>query len=331
MTFAYPLLLLFFPIIAVTAVIRRGASREAVPVSSQKLAEGLPRSFRIAARTPVLGALSLFALAALCAAAARPQRIFPVPTASHARNLMVALDLSRSMETPDFNLDGERASRIDGVKSVVSDLLEQRSSDRVGLVVFGAQAYLQAPLTLDHALIERMVDALRCGIAGDGTAIGDGLGLSIKRVEKKTQGTRAIVLITDGVNNSGNVNPLKAAQVARDLGIKIHTIGIGSTEPVPQRFFGNVFAPRTQGQAEFDEKLLREIANITGGKYSAAGSSQDLRHIYQEIDRLDRTEEDSPFAQEVEELFQPFAAAALAAYLLAMLLSRTYFLKVPCL
>lgn len=330
MTLAYPLVLLFFPAIALAYLIRsRQRKNEAVPVSSATLATNLPRTARTMLRKPILTTLATLTLASLCLAAARPQRIRPIPNASHARNLMIALDLSRSMETPDFNLDGERASRIAGVKSVVSDLLAERGGDRVGLVVFGAQAFLQSPLTLDHELIERMVDSLRCGVAGDGTAIGDGLGLSVKRVEKKTHGTRAIVLITDGVNNSGNVNPLKAAQVAKDLGIKVHTIGIGSTEPLSVPLFGG-FITQRGGQAEFDEKLLREIATITGGKYSAAGSSQDLREIYREIEHLDRTEEDSPYARQVDEFYQPLALVAGLLYLAALLLSRTYFLKVPC-
>lgn len=329
MILALPWMLLAAPLIILLFLLPRQRRSDPLPIPSAEIVQNIPRSWRLRVRTPLLGMLWLLTVCCLSIAAARPQRVSSIPGIQEARNLIVALDLSRSMETPDFNLDGLRATRLDGVKSVVEDLLRERSADRVGLVVFGVQAFLQSPLTFDHALISRMVRSLRCGVAGDGTAIGDGLGLSIKRLQKKSERSRAIILITDGVNNSGNVNPLKAAQVARDLHIKIHTIGIGSTETLPQQLMGQFFQNAAPATAEFDEKLLREISSLTGGSYSAAGSSEDLRKIYDQIEQLDRDQDQSVTLQETEELFVPFAAAATLLYLTALLLGRTLFLKVP--
>jgi Ca-activated chloride channel family protein len=268
-------------------------------------------------RTPILGALALATLITLNLSAARPQSTTIHPRPLEARNVLIALDLSRSMTTSDFNRDGRWATRLDGVKSVVSDLLKNRSADRVGLVVFGVQAFLQAPLTLDHALLTQMVTSLECGVAGDGTAIGDGLGLSVKRLEGVPAKAKSVILITDGVNNSGNVHPLKAAQVAKDLHITVHTIGIGSDQPT------------ASGMPEFDEKLLKEIASLTGGLYSSASSSEDLRVIYQAIENLEMTESDQPSVREIEELFYPLALAALVMFMILTAFTRSYFLKVP--
>ncbi len=317
MSFAYPWVLLFFPLILLSLFIRWRRTHTTLAFPSFSLVQDIQKSWRIKLRTPLLGLLGLIALSCLSLAAARPQRTTIHPSPLEARNVLIALDLSRSMETADFNYDGRWATRLDGVKSVVDDLLKNRLGDRIGLVVFGVQAFLQAPLTLDHALLTQMVSSLECGVAGDGTAIGDGLGLSVKRLEGVPAKAKSVILITDGVNNSGNVHPLKAAQVAKDLNITVHTIGIGSERPT------------ASGAPEFDEKLLKEIAEMTGGLYSSASSSEDLRKIYQAIEQLEMTESNQPSVKEIDELFHPFAFTALLAFMLLTVLARSYFLKVP--
>jgi Ca-activated chloride channel homolog len=329
MSFANPYAFIMLIVAILALFLKCSKQNKNISIPSYQLIRAVTPSWRIRLRTPVLLILALASLLALTIAAARPQLINTLPTPQEARNLILALDLSRSMETPDFNIDGQRATRLDGVKSVVEDLLINRSADRIGLVVFGVRAFLQAPLTLDHPLLSQMVGSLRCGVAGDGTAIGDGLGLSIKRLQQKSQRSRAVILITDGVNNSGNVNPLQAAQIANDLGIIVHTIGIGSNQPLPQDLLGGLMQFQGLQSAEFDEKLLKEIAALTGGIYSFAESSADLRKIYSKIEMLDSSREDSPITREITELFPGFALVAFFCYLILLILSRTIFLKVP--
>jgi Ca-activated chloride channel family protein len=172
-----------------------------------------------------------------------------------------------------------------------------------------------------------MVKRLQVGMAGEDTAIGDGLGLSLKRIQNIPGSAKAIILLTDGVNHAGQVNPLKAAKIARDLGIKIHTIGIGTNQIINQGLPGMLFS--TQQQAEFDEETLKKIAEITGGFYFNASSLEGLKRVYNEIDKLEKTNADDSAQRIVQELFPKAAAVALFCYLLLVLLGRSVFLKVP--
>lgn len=323
--FAYPWMLAF-PLLLLGVRILRRPRQSAILFPETKLLEGVNPGLRAKLRTPVLGMLSALLVTALAVAAARPQKITPVPNTTAARNLLLALDVSRSMEAPDFGGSRERITRMSGVKAVVQQFIEERPGDQIGLVVFGSRAFVQSPLTLDHGVLRELVSRLYEGIAGDGTAIGDGLGLSLKRVHEVPAESRAVILLTDGVNNSGSVNPLKAARVAADLGIKVHTIGIGSDQPVAlgnQGFFGTL-----QTRAEFDEKTLREIAEITGGVYFNARDIEGLKQVYSRIDELEKAEA-KDHAVKTEELFVAPALTAAAAFLLFVLLSRTFFLKLP--
>jgi Ca-activated chloride channel family protein len=220
---------------------------------------------------------------------------------------------------------------MEGVKTVVAEYVRSRKLDRVGLVVFGNSAYLQSPLTSDTLLVERLVEQLQPRMAGDGTAIGDGLGLALKRLKDIEGESKAIILMTDGVNTAGQVNPLKAAEIARDLGIQIHTIGIGSG-PVQlgaQGPIGAIIGGAAGPMVEFDEATLKEIAKATGGIYFNATSLSGFKDVYRKIDELAKTEHDQPQKPLINELFAPWVKLALIALLSSLILRSTILRRLP--
>jgi Ca-activated chloride channel family protein len=291
---------------------------------SSELLNALPKSFRQIARGPVLFSLTLLTISLFSIAAARPQRITFVEQPEKGRNIVLVLDVSESMNAYDFPTNFGDVSRMEGVKTVVAEYVRSRTQDRVGLVVFGRSAYLQAPLTTDTALVGDLVQDLKPGVAGDGTAIGDGMGLGLKVIKDAEKGSKAIILLTDGVNNAGSVTPAKAARVAKDLGIPIHTIGIGvGTASLGTDIFG------IWTRAEFDEKTLREIASLTGGVYFNAQSLDGLKKVYQEIDTLTEEEKDAPRKSIVDELFLPYLRLGAICCITLIFLAVTFFRRIP--
>ncbi len=297
----------------------------AIYCASTEVLKTLPVSLKSRLRNPILGALFFLFALLLAYGAARPRDVRILPEEKHASNLMVALDVSRSMDTRDFPMGRRFLSRLEGVKLVSSEFISHRRDDRLGLVVFGQAAFLQSPLTMDHELLAQLIKDLDVGIAGDGTAVGDGLGLAVKRLRDISGDTKAIILLTDGVSNAGQVNPLQAARIAKELKIKIHTIGIGSADAAPANFL----SPMPASGPEFDEKTLREIAKISGGTYFNAKNAEGLRGVYEEIDRLEKTAHTEPERSLIQEDFQPWAAGALICFMLLMILRQGIFLKVP--
>lgn len=316
--FAFPVLLLFFRFI-------NQPKKSQIEFPNTEMLSKLPISLKQRLQRPILNILSLIFLISLSIAAARPQKISFLEQANLARDLVLAIDVSGSMETPDFESNGRATSRLVAVKKVLREFVEQRQGDRLGLVVFGSNAFLQAPLTFDHNVISNMIERLEVGMAGQNTAIGEGIGLSLKRLAEINGDSRAIILLTDGQNTSGSVNPLQAANIARDLKIKIHTIGIGSSGmTMRQGFFG-----MTQSKADYDEVTLKEIANKTGGVFFNASNLEGLQQVYQQIDQLERREDQQTAAQSIEELFFPYAQVALISYLFYIILIQTIFRKLP--
>ena len=328
MTFAYP----WFLITPLLYLLVRRVCREPKSVAlfpSASVLGALPKSTRQRLREPVLNMLMVLAIVALSAAAARPQKtlVFEQPRAS--RNIVLVVDASNSMSARDFPTSLGTTTRMEGLKATVADYVRTRANDRIALVVFGNTAYLQSPLTSDTHLVEELVKSIQPRMAGDGTAIGDGLGLALKRLREVKEGTKAIILMTDGVNTAGQVSPIKAAHVAKDLGIQIHTIGIGTgAAPILQQPLGGMLGAPLGPMADFDEKTLKEIASMTGGSYFNASTQAGMQQVYQEIEKLTETEEDQPNKTIVEELFGPFVLVASVAYLLSVLLAATYFMKV---
>ncbi|MGE4408852.1 VWA domain-containing protein [Pseudomonas sp.] len=247
-------------------------------------------------------------------AAARPQWLGePLPLPVSGRDLLVAVDVSGSMDYPDMQWDDEEITRLELVKRLLGDFIEQRHGDRVGLILFGSKAYLQAPLTFDRRTVRIWLDEALVGIAGSNTAIGDAIGLAVKRLRERPADSRVLVLVTDGANNGGEIEPLLAAALAAEEGVRIHTIGIGADAEeggVLSRFGFN-------SGLELDEPTLRAIAERTGGEYFRARTSAELEAIGETLDRLEPAAQQPTQAHLAEALYVwPLAAALLISLLL---------------
>lgn len=330
MSFAFPALLVAPLVYIFFRLLARKRQTESVAAPSIGILRDLPRSLRLRLRVPTLLALEGLTIILLTIAAARPQRITIVEQPDLARNIMLVIDASNSMSGEDFPTKLGLTSRMEGVKTVVAEYVRSRHGDRVGLVVFGNTSYLQSPLTSDMLLVEKLVQQLQPRMAGDGTAIGDGLGLALKRLRGVEGKSKAIVLMTDGVNTAGQVSPLKAAQIAQEFDIQIHTIGIGSgSVALGQGLFGSLLGGRTGPTAEFDEATLTEIARLTGGVYFNASSLEGFQEVYRQIDALAQTEGKQPEKPIIHELFTPWAVAGLICLVLSLLLQSTIFRRIP--
>ena len=250
-------------------------------------------------------------------AASRPQWLGdPVELPSTGRDLMLAVDISGSMEAQDMVVGNRQVSRIDVVKAVVSDFVERREGDRLGLILFAAHAYVQAPLTFDRDTVGTLLEESEIGIIEESaTAIGDAIGLSVKHLRNRPENSRVLVLLTDGVNNAGSVSPVQAGQLAETENIKIYTIGIGADQVVQRTFFGS---RSVNPSAELDEETLTQIAESTGGRYFRARDVNDLVEIYEELDRLETIEQDEQTYRPTKILFYwPLGAALLISFFLA--------------
>ncbi len=233
-------------------------------------------------------------------AAARPQwvgEMVSLPTTG--RDLMLAIDISGSMATEDMQVNGDYVDRLSVVKSVISQFLEARKGDRVGLVLFGTNAYVQAPLTFDLKSVKKLLIEAPVGIAGGKTAIGDAIGLTVKRLRERQHEEKIVILLTDGANNVGEIPPIKAAELASVDEIKIYTIGVGAEEMRVPSLFGSLAGRTTNPSADLDEGTLKKIARATSGKYFRAKDTNTLVEIYEIIDKLE------PIEQEPE-TYRPF-------------------------
>jgi Ca-activated chloride channel family protein len=256
----------------------------------------------------------------LVLAAARPERIgdeLDVPVAG--RNLMLAVDLSGSMDQKDFELGGLRVDRLTATKAVASDFIERREGDRIGLILFGERAYLQVPLTLDRETVNVLLLEAFIGLAGEKTAIGDAITLAVRRVheQKDDAGEQVLILLTDGANTAGEVDPIKAAELARQVGLRIYTIGIGAEQLEVASLIGG--RRRINPSADLDEGTLTEIANLTGGRYFRATDTASLQDIYKLVDELEPVEEpESGFRPVKSYYFVPLAIAVALVILLSL-------------
>ncbi len=262
--------------------------------------------------------LALLCWLLLVSAAARPEWLGdPVELPVSGRELLLAVDLSGSMRTGDFQIDGQPANRLTALKSVARPFIERRVGDRIGLILFGEQPYVQAPLTFDRATVLQFLDEAVVGLAGERTAIGDAIGLALKRTASAEQARRRVlILITDGANTAGELPPLKAAELAASQGLKIYTIGVGADRMEVRDFF---FSRTVNPSADLDEETLRAIAERTGGRYFRARDRDELEQIYAQLDRLEPVAEDSEVFRPVTALFfWPLAAALIGAAVLAL-------------
>jgi Ca-activated chloride channel family protein len=261
--------------------------------------------------------LALLAWVLLVLAAARPEWVGePVHLPLSGRDLMLAVDVSGSMEQRDYELDGSLVSRLAVVKAVAARLVERRPQDRLGLILFGTRAYVQTPLTFDGPTVAAMLRDSVVGLAGRETAIGDAIGLAVKRLREQPEGNRVLILLTDGENTAGNLDPLAAAQLAREAGVRIYTIGIGGGELGLRGAFGMRLL--RQG-GDFDPTTLKRIADSTGGRFFSATGREELEAVYGELDRLEPTERGERTYRPRRALFLWPAAAALALSVLLAL------------
>ncbi|HUC85490.1 MAG TPA: VWA domain-containing protein [Candidatus Acidoferrales bacterium] len=267
--------------------------------------------------------LSLAALALIVAGLARPQwgRKETSVQASGV-DIVVALDLSGSMNTPDYIVNGQRVSRFDMAKSVLTKFVSERPNDRIGLVVFAKDAYIASPLTLDHEFLRQNIDRLQIGtINSDATAIGDGLTTALNRLRGLKSKSKVVVLMTDGGNNSGRIDPLMATEAAKALGVKIYTIGLGNPEIVESLGLPADYLP--------DDATLQEIARKTGGVFYRAENSEKLQAIYDNIDRLEKTTHTLKKFASQGELFGWAVVPALGLLGLSLGLQQTRFRRLP--
>ncbi len=284
---AWAWLLLPLPLLArrFLAPLKRSVGPALRVADRARFSHGRPAAVTTVGFTPDWLLAGLMYLCLLCAAARPVLLDAGMDAPVTGRDLMLAVDLSGSMEVRDARLADRPASRLGAIKSVAGEFIERRAGDRVGLILFGGQAYLQAPLTFDRVTVRAFLDESSVGLAGRQTALGDAIALAVKRMslEGVSPEHRVLILLTDGAATAGELTPLRAAELARAAGLKIYTIGMGSTR---------LAAPDIS--AELDEDTLRRIAAVTGGRYFRAGGQRDLEEIYAELDRLEPAQLDQP-------------------------------------
>ncbi len=244
-------------------------------------------------------------------------------------DIMLSLDTSGSMEALDFQLEGHRSNRLAVVKKVVKEFIQKRQNDRIGMVIFGDNAFTQCPLTMDYGILLSFIDRIEIGMVGDSTALGSSLAMSVKRLRDLPGNSKVIILVTDGRNNTGNISPKTAAQIAKTYNIKVYTIGVGIEGESPflmDTLFGKRYVYQ---KVDLDEKTLIEIAETTGGQYFRATNTTSLEKIYKLIDEMEKTEAKIKEYVEYEELFDRFALPGLLLILAEFLLASTRLRKIP--
>ena len=324
MTFASPLWLLLLAAVPALVVWARrgGAARPGVRFSAAGDAAGLPVAGW--ARLGWLpGALRLAALGLGTVALARPQiRDASVSRSTEGIDIVLALDASTSMTAEDF-----APNRFEAAKSVAADFIRGRTSDRIGLIVFAAQAYTQAPLTLDYPFLLEMLRQVRMGAIEDGTAIGTAIATSAARLRDSDAASKVVILLTDGQSNRGQIDPETAAEAAQALGVRVYAIGVGSDGGrIPSGPFGGFLGQPT---ADIDEATLRQVAETTGGRYFRATDVEALRSIYAAIGDLEQTRIEETVLLDVEELYTVALWPALLCLVAAFALSNTRLRRVP--
>ncbi|MBK6333281.1 MAG: VWA domain-containing protein [Thermomonas sp.] len=263
--------------------------------------------------------LAFLAWSLLCVAAARPQQLGPaIAPPQVGRDLMLAVDLSASMGEQDMELGGRIVDRLTAAKAVLADFLERRAGDRVGLVVFGERAFALTPLTLDRASVQEQLGDSMVGLAGRATAIGDAIALATKRLQQQPDGQRVLVLLTDGVNTAGTLDPAKAAQIARDNDVRIHAVAFGGDGGALSVFGFQL----PMGGDEVDEAGLQRIAAVTGGRFFRARDTDALAGIYAEIDALEPVQRQGQAVRPKIERYPLPLAWALGIGLLALVVGR---------
>ncbi|WP_148862372.1 vWA domain-containing protein [Marinobacter fonticola] len=279
---------------------------------------GVSRSGNARNRWQILCLLLAWLLLVL--ALARPQYVGEsVQLPVTGRDLLLAVDISPSMEEEDMILGQRQVNRLTAVKNVLNDFIARRDGDRLGLLLFGTQPYIQAPLSFDHETIRTLLQEAQLGMAGRATAIGDAIGLAVKRLRDRPQEQRVLVLLTDGANTAGEVSPDKAAEIAAAAGVRIYTIGMGAETMIQRGFLGS---RKVNPSRDLDEELLRSIADQTGGRYFRARSTPELEMIYENINQLEPIELEGKQYRPTTDLFYWPAGTAVLIVLMGLILSN---------
>lgn len=321
-TFAQPLFLLLLPLVLLLFYLRSRKKYYAeVRLSSTSGFEG-STTWKTRLR-PIQIVLQTIALVALIIALARPQSLLRKEKINaEAIDIMLALDVSTSMLAKDFKED-----RLDASKRVAQVFVDKRKYDRIGIVFFGGESYTQCPLTTDHAIVKQFLANAQCGLIAEGTAIGMGLANAVRRLQKSEAKSKVCILLTDGVNNSGSIMPMEAADAAKKYGVKVYTIGVGTMGkakgPVARRPDGGFIFGWVD--VEIDEDLLKEIAKKTGGRYYRATNMESLEEVYKEIDKMEKTKIEKTTLRRNRDEYKWFVFLALFSIILYIVFANTIF------
>lgn len=327
MEFLHPeylyLLLLLVPL-TLWYIVRLSKAQASFRLASTDAFNGLKPGFRVYMRHfPFL--LRLLSIALVIIVIARPQSVSSwEESETQGIDIVLALDVSGSMLAQDLKPD-----RLQAAKKVAAEFITDRSNDNIGLVIFAGESFTQCPLTTDHKVLLNLLDDINFGMIDDGTAIGLGLATSVNRLKESQSQSKVVILLTDGTNNSGQIAPLTAADLARSYGIRVYTVGVGTKGMAPTPV-NTPFGIRMQNMpVDIDEETLTEIAAITGGQYFRAQDTEGLRQVYNEIDEMEKYLISVQNVTRRQELFLPWALAALALILLELLLRRTWLRSIP--
>lgn len=322
---AFFLLLLLLPVIGLYYARRRRQHYPTLRMPSLASVQGM-QSWRGRLRA-LLPLFRILAAVLLIIALARPQQVLKEEEIeAEGIDIVLVLDLSSSMLAQDFE-----PSRLDVSKEVASAFVDKRPYDRIGLTIFAGEAFTKSPLTTDHQVLKEALRSVECGELQDGTAIGMGLATAVRHLEGSQAESQVVILLTDGVNNAGYINPEMAAQIAQKLGVRVYTVGVGSAgealTPISRRSDGRYIYG--MARVEIDEQLLMQMAEMTGGTYFRATSAQALQQIYDEIDQLEKSEIEVTVIKRYSEAFHPFVFWGLVLLLLEALLRYTVLRTIP--
>jgi Ca-activated chloride channel family protein len=326
-SFAYPWILYFLLLLPLIFYIywgRKDKTSPTITFSSLQMFGEVPKSLREKlAHLPAV--LRILALAFLMVAFARPQTFSSGENIyTEGIDIAMVLDISGSMLAEDF-----KPNRLDAAKKVIDDFIKGRTTDKIGLVIFSGESFTQCPLTIDYSVLRNLLKDIHSGMIQDGTAIGNAIANGVNRLKDSKAKSKVMILLTDGVSNAGEIDPVTSAQIAQQFGIRIYTVGVGTMGEAPYPF-QTPFGKRYQMvPVEIDETLLKQISNITGGKYFRATNNRKLVEIYEEIDRLEKTRVEVTSYRHAKELYFNWAFAGFLLLLFEFGLSRTYLRRLP--
>lgn len=324
-TFGQPWFFALFALLPLLIVwyVLKGNRKQGAIIISDTGAPGLSSWKNSLRHLPFM--LRLLALSCIIIALAQPQTKYELQqTEGEGVDVVLCIDVSGSMTAQDL-----QPNRLEAAKQVAADFVKKRTADRIGVVIFAGESFTQCPITTDHNVLLTAIENIHNGLLEDGTAIGSGLGTSVDRIRNSKSKSKVIILLTDGENNGGLIDPRTAKEIAKAFAIKVYTIGVGTEGYAPQPINTPLGVQMQNVKVTIDEKLMREIATETGGKYFRAMDNEGLKSIYNEIDRLEKSKVEISTLVRSNEKFFPFVIAALALILLEILLRYTVFRKFP--